>query len=475
MMPGIDHLAVRWRQQRFNPLKSLTPTRLSNALDSAAAGWIREAALIYEAIETRDAICRTVIQKRKQAVSRRGWQVVIDEGEDRNPRALRHKEALEHFYGNLVCTDAADLNRRSGMRGLVRQMMGSMLPGYACHEILWRQTAGGLTAELRHVPIYFFENRTGKLRFTGAEMRAEGDPLDEDGWLVTCCDSSVGEAISIVYMFRRLAVQDWLAFSEKFSIPGVIGRTRAKKGTTEGNAARDSFAAFGSEWQAIIYEDDGTIKDPVQVIQTQASGGMPQKDICEYMDRMITILCRGGDLGTLSRQDSQGASLQGDETSALLEDDCEMVTETLQTQLDPLVIRYALGDDMPLAHVVIEPPTTTDETRELQIDSGLQMLGVVQDPADLAERYGREHVAAPDPARPTFEQAQNEADAIERKLAEAKRADLAPIAEQLLAAADAGDLAGMKRIASKLTTAAPELESTVADLLTQSFIQGLDA
>jgi len=467
VMTGMDNLALRWRQQRFNPLKSLTPTRLSNALDSQEAGWLREAALIYESIEQRDAICRTVINKRKQAVSRRGWQVQIVEGAEDNPRAEQHKEALEHFYQSLTCTDATDLNKRTGMRGLVRQMMGSVMPTYAVHEIIWQQGAGGITAEMRHVPIYFFENRTGKLQFTGADQRSEGEPLDEDGWLITTCDSAVGEAIAIVYMFRRLAVQDWLAFSEKFSIPGVIGRTPHKKGTPEGNAARDAVADFGSQWVGMTYEDDGRLAEPIQIIQTQASAGMPQKEICEYMDRMITILCRGGDLGTLSREDSQGASLQGNESAALLEDDCAMITETLQTQLDPLVLRYALGDSTPLAHVVIDSPADTDETRELAIDNGLGLLGVRQDPDALAQRYGREHTAAPaQPAR-SYLQAQNEAAPGADTLEAARRAALAPIAEPRMAAANAGAIAELRRLRTRLTTAAPEMEAAVAKLLPQ--------
>ena len=56
MMPDMQNLGLRWRQIRFNPLRSLTPERLASALDSAAAGWLREAALIYESIELREAV-----------------------------------------------------------------------------------------------------------------------------------------------------------------------------------------------------------------------------------------------------------------------------------------------------------------------------------------------------------------------------------------------------------------------------------
>ena len=57
-------LGLHWRQIRFNPLRSLTPERLAAALDSREAGWLREAALIFESIEKRDAIVESVMAER---------------------------------------------------------------------------------------------------------------------------------------------------------------------------------------------------------------------------------------------------------------------------------------------------------------------------------------------------------------------------------------------------------------------------
>jgi hypothetical protein len=108
------------------------------------------------------------------------------------------------------------------------------------------------------------------------------------------------------------------------------------------------------------------------------------------MDKMISCLVRGGDMSTVSKQDSTGASLQQGETDTLIEDDCAMVSETLQTQLDTLVIRMVHGDETPAAYVVVNPPSNKDLTKDLAVDTGLLALGVKQDSADLAERYGRE-------------------------------------------------------------------------------------
>ena len=467
MIPDMQNLGLRWRQIRFNPLRSLTPERLASALDSAAAGWLREAALIFESIEAREAIVRSVMTKRRAAVARRDWQIVIPDKED--PRAAAHKATLEYFYNNLTVTDATDRNVRSGMSGLLRQMMDAIIQKYAVHEIVMRPTADGLTAELRRVPLYFFENRSGKLRFIGPEVRSDGTPLEDDGWMVTVSDG-LGEALSICYMFKRLGIQDWLAFSEKFSVPGVLGRTSAKSGTPEGIAMRDSVLAYASEWQGVIYGDDNSIPDPIKIIQTPVGATLPQQALAEYMDRMIAALARGNDLGTISQKDSTGASLQGEETTALLEDDCAMVSETLQTQLDRLVIRLVHGDENPAAYIVVNPPSNKDLTKDLTIDKGLKELGVTQDPSDLAERYGRELASAMPPASslqsgagvspasplpsPSANEADPEPDA--SSLLAALSEDLQPLGKALAAALKIKDMPAFQAALKKISATLPD-------------------
>lgn len=478
MIPDLASLGLRWRQIRFNPLRSLTPERLAIALDSWQAGWLRDAALIFETIEGRDAIIKSVMSKRRSAVARRPWTVVVPDPE--HPDAEAHKATLEFFYNNLTVTDATDGNVRTGMSGLLRQMMDAVVQKYAVHEIVWKPLDGGLTAELRRVPVYFFENRTGRLKFTGPEYRADGLTLEEDGWMITVGEG-LGEALSICYQFKRLGIQDWLAFSEKFSVPGVLGRTSASKDSPEGIALAEAVLAYASEWVGVVYNDNGAIKDPISTVQVGgAAASLPQEKIAQYMDRMIAALVRGSDLGTLSQGNSQGASLQGEETAALLEDDCQMVSETLQTQLDRLVIRMVHGDVTPAAYVVIDPPSNQDLKTDMEIDKGLKDLGVVQDPEDLAERYGREMAAPVEtpevvPSSPAANAEEASAkDAVGASITDLRKRlakDMQPLGEALAAAYQAEDFPAMTAALKKISkgmpdlTASDELASGLADLM----------
>lgn len=447
---------------RFNPLRSLTPERLSSALDSWSAGWLREAALIFESIGEREAIVKSVLSKRAAAVARRDWEVVVPDKD--HPDAEDHRNTLEYFYNNLTVTDATDLNVRTGMAGLIRQMMDAILQKYAAHEIVWKPTEDGLTAELRRVPIYFFENRSGRLRFIGADTRMDGEPLEENGWMITVADG-VGHALAIVYMFRRLAVQDWVAYSEKFSIPGVLGRTSAQSGSKEADAFEKAVAAFASDWTGSLTGDDGSIPEPIKILTVPGGANLPQKELTEYCDRMIATVVRGGDLSTISRDNATGSNPQKDDSDALLEDDCAMISETLQTQLDKLVIRMVHGDVTPAAYVVINPPSNQDLTSDLTIDKGLKDLGVIQDPEDLAERYGRSAIkedVLSQPSTVTSEEivAENEADpanAAMEKILSALSADLKPLGDALARAMRADDMPAMIAALKKISMDMPQL------------------
>lgn len=510
MIPDFGTLATRWRQVRFNPLRSLTPERLASALDSWEAGWLREAALIFETIAKRDAICKTVIGKRMTAVGRCDWSIQLREDVEETPEAEAHKQTLEFFYRNLEVTDATDLNIRTKVAGLAKQMMDAALQRYAAHEIVWRPLDGGLTAQLRRVPMYFFENRSGRLRFVGPENRADGTELDPNGWMITVMDG-VGEALSICYMVRRLYMQDALSTSDKFAVPAVLGETNHKKDTPEGIAFQNAIANFQGDWVGVIFNSDGSIKDPIKIIESAAAAGIPQLTMIEYMDRLITILCRGGDLGTISQKDNTGASLQGDESDNLVADDCGTVTEVLNIQLDELVIRMVHGEVEPLARIVFQPPGTEDLARDLTIDEGLDKLGVVQSPEALAERYGREHdtdlaaerkaaaaaIVQPDPAEAgkpgkpgdpappdeeeADEPAENEAETILHSFRSALAADLQPLAEALFGAFKTKDGAAFRAALKKLSERMPEFDQgeefarLLAMQTTSSLIEGAES
>ena len=384
----IVQLALR---TRFNPIRSLTPQVLSSQLDNFNLGYIAFAALTWDAIEKRDDVIKGVAAKRKKAVAKLKRESLLRE---ESSEAEEHKAALDEFYDNLSVVNALDENERGGFSLLVRQMMDAVGKYYAVHEIVWKP-GDSLTAELRFVPLWFFENRTGKLRFLHIPLGgAEGEPLDEGGWMVTKGDGLM-EACSIAYMFKNLPLKDWLAYSDKFGTPGVLGQTSAAKGSDGGNAMRDAVASFGQNWSGVIYGADGAIKEPISLVTASGEGTLPFPPLIERMDRAMAALWRGSDLSTMSA-DNKGASVQDGETDILLHDDAQMISDTLNIYIDRWVIWQKFGVEYPLAYSQLVVPEQQNIDLDLKIDELLLKAGARMGERERLEHYGRPSISDDD-------------------------------------------------------------------------------
>ena len=376
-------------QSRFNPLASLTPQRLVAQLDAFNAGYLAEGARTWDAMLRRDDRLPALAQKRYSAVARYGFDVVpvdCDGDEAQEAEAKDHAEKIEYFLNNLTATNALDENQRGGFQLLVRQMATAIGMRYAVHEIVWQPGAEGLTATFRHVPLWFFENRTGRLRFLEQDYGVEGVEMPEDEWLVTV-GAGLMEASSVAWMYKRLPLRDWLAFSEKFGFPGVLGKTDAPKNSPEWRAMEDAVRSFANEFEAVCSRTDA-----IELIEAKAGGtNLPFEPLIERMDKALAIMWRGGDLGTASGQgaDNTGASLQGDESDLLEQDDAAWLGEVLQTSVIRQVIEYHFGaGTRPLAYVQIRTRDRKDTRLDLEMFRELSALGVPLAVDDVLERFG---------------------------------------------------------------------------------------
>lgn len=396
---------VLWAvRNRFNPLRSLTPEVLSRQLEAFTVGYLREIALTWDAMERRDAMLKNVAMKRKKSVARNGWDIltVPNLTGEAETEAANHKAALEFFYNNLSCTSVMEQNERGGLSLLLRQMMDAVGKRYAVHEIVWKPSNaergtrngepgeqpigldGFLTAEFRFVPLWFFEARTGKLRFLEEEHAIEGVEMTDREWLVTVGDG-IMEAASVCYMFKSLPLKDWLTLSEKFGMPGLLGKTDAPKDSDEWNALVEAVAAFGQDWSAVCNRSA-----EITPVEVKVSGSaIPQPELVAYMDRMIASLWRGADLATIAKGDGTGASLQGDEGDILLEDDLMLCEETLNEQVSKAAIHYLFGTSRCLAYLKLRRPQRDNIAQDLAVDTFLRDSGVPLGVKDTLERYER--------------------------------------------------------------------------------------
>src|SRR5688500_9885297 len=388
-------VAVRAKKWRFNPLTNLKATSLARHLDALEAGDLRDATLVWEALEQRDDLLRGVISNRKKSVARHGWLVLLkaDLCAGEEAAAREQVEALKFFYRNLECEHAVDRAERGGFKLLARHMMDAVGKRFAVHELVWKECGTGnahgtnrnfVTAKFRFVPLGFFENTTGKLRFLESEGAMEGRELEPGAWMVT-----VGEGLmvasSTAWMFKHLSLNDWMNCSQRNGTPALVGISTAAQGSANWLAMEKTIQDL-LEGDSVVHASG----DRIEVLDMMAGRTMPFPQLVERIDRMLAALWRGADLSTISRDRGYGASLQEKETCALEEDDAEMLTETLNRYVDEWVIRHVFGEGVrPLAGVKVLVSPRECTTGDLQIDEFLVRHGAPLSIRETMTRYGR--------------------------------------------------------------------------------------
>lgn len=389
------HRVRQTLQNRTNYLRQVTPERVGYLFDAYYSGGF-EIAKLWDALERRNPTISAVVGKRKADVGRMDWDVLVQSDLDdaAQAQAQLHADVLKAFYNNLTVTTAIKQDESGGVGLLAQQILDARGKEYSVHEWIWKLPRGGspLTAEFRHCPMWWFENRSGNLRYLLDDGQMEGVEMNPSSWLVSAAPVALMEATTVAWLFMHASLTDWVTVCEKFGMPALVGTTDAAHGSKEWDALQTALENFGPEW-AMVKNQGATVES----MSVSTGTNLPHPPLVEAMKRDIITLWRGGDLSTLSatQGQGQGASVQGKETDTLKEDDARFVSEKLNERVDTRVIEYYFGAGVkPLAYFKLTPPTQPDTDRELKVDEFLLRNRIPLGRADLYERYSRRQ---PDP------------------------------------------------------------------------------
>lgn len=444
------------KQQRYNPLRGMSAGRLASMLDAFELGELSPCALLWEQIAERDDTIKSVKPKREKSVS--GLEVVYQPKPGSGAAGAAQADAMRNFWSRVRATNAYDRNVSGGLRMLIQQMMTAVSYRYAAHHIVWSPRASGLEATFEMVPLWLFENKTGKLRYLKNPYDLNGIDMPASEWLVTSGEGLM-ISCSIGWLAKRETYNDWLIFSKNFAIPGVLGRTKAAKDSPEGRAMRAAVIAFGQEMKGVVYNDDGSIEKPIEIIQADGSpNGMPMPSIIERVDRKIATLYRGNDLSTMSHTGSgkgSGASLQAHESEILLDDDISLIEEQLAS-VSQMVLEWIYGAGVEICA----------EVKLLTKEQAAARAGTVEvkSPSGAMQEQANA-LGVPTDENPTAEVG----------WMNALGADMRPLCDALNGAMQAGDGPAVKAALKKISNDLPDYLETpeLEALLESDFVKAL--
>lgn len=282
---------------------------------------------IYDEIE-RDPLAHAVLQKRKLGLVSRDWEV-----EPGGPRRADKQ--------------AADLSRRvlAGDWGLsfdklCLDLLDATLKGYAVAEIIWAPMDGYL------VPVAikpkdqrrFVFDKTSRLRMLTRENSYNGIDLPSRKFLVHRFGDKTGDPYGRGLghqlfwwaFFKRMAVQFWMVFGEKFGSPTVVGEVPITMSAAEEDVLLDKLANIAQ--QTAVTVPEGTV---VKLLEALRSGTVTYPDLVNYCDLMFTIGVSGETLTTSEGNAGSRALGQVHQSvkDEIVDADSDLLSATINGQL----------------------------------------------------------------------------------------------------------------------------------------------
>lgn len=375
---------ITWAvRNRYNVIHNLSFERLTLLFNNFRIGYLRETALLYEALVERDSDIKSAISKRYARLSSHSFDFLpLDE----SPEAAQDADILRKFWMESQAIHVLEQDKKGDIYQIIEQLMHGFGHKYSVQEVIWRPPTDGNvpTALFSFCPTWMFEALGGKLRYLLWDFDIYGVDMAPENWLVSVGDGLM-EATSVIYLMKSIALKDWVEYCARFGLPALVAYTEHNKGDAGWEEIKNLMSEIITGLAAVVKE--GTRIEPVPL--GAASANMPFPPLVEWCEMSIIKLWHGSDLGTKSRgSHAVGASLQQDETAALTRRDARLVEAPINNFSDH-VVKYVTGRTRSKARFKFLVPEPIPVADDLAIDAQLAEMGVALDKAQALRRYNR--------------------------------------------------------------------------------------
>ena len=242
------------REFDSHPARGLTPQRLHSILLGGERGDITAQIDLADDIEERDGHVFAELGKRAGAVAALEWSIVEPENASAEEQSLTAQ--MRDWFGMLGDID-----------DLLRAMMGAVMRGFACHELVWSPHADGSGKTVMIPEVTFRPQRwftVDKETRNQLRLRKEGDsagePLNQFAWIAHVHNTRNGylarmglaRVLAWPYLYKNFAVRDLAEFLEIYGLPLRVGKYPSGASEEEKRRLLQAVAQIGHNAAGII-------------------------------------------------------------------------------------------------------------------------------------------------------------------------------------------------------------------------------
>lgn len=317
---------------------------------------------IYDELQ-RDPLVNSLLEKRKRGLIARPWTVT--------PGGTRRQDKKAAELAELV------LDGRWGLSfdRLCWSLLDATLKGYAVVELIWDLRDGfwvpvGIGPLDQRRFVFDVNSRPRLLTLSNPLL---GEELPDNKFLVHRFGDNTGDPygrglghqLFWWVFFKRMGMQFWLNFGEKFGSPTVVGEVPDTTSSEEEDILLGKLLALAQ--QTALTVPEGTV---VKFLEAVRSGTVTYPELVAYCDLMITIGISGETL-TTSVGSSGGNRALGevhqDVRDEVIDADSDMLSDsTLNSQLMVWLTRLNYPDAAPPLVYRPRPQRDEDEAKKQQ-------------------------------------------------------------------------------------------------------------
>lgn len=320
----------------------LTPERLVQIITSADAGDPREQAALFETILEKEPVIAAHLQTRRLAVMSRPWRIVSESKPD-------------------IAAELTKTLSRAGMQKAMSWLLDAVFVGYAGVAVDWNPGGAGITGFREIHPDRWVFDDGGNPALIGANGRpiplGEYHPaqilyLSNNARPGLPCRTGIMRTLLWLHLFKNSAFRDWNRFLERFGMPFLLGKIPS--GDFNDDAKREkllrSLMQVRSGGSGI-----GTTETDMQMLNGASGSNSDAYEAHQrYCDQIMTLVI----LGQLASSDKgsglSAGGMQEEVRKDILEADCGMLRDVIQTRLVEWICRlkYGMADVDDVAFVI---------------------------------------------------------------------------------------------------------------------------
>lgn len=384
------HIATAnlWRDH-YNPLRSLTITRVVSLLEDGERGAYADVQWTYRYIEMQDATLGALVERRTSAIQKLDWNIKVREDVPAGKEAMAEAQqaALRSAYDRIGNLSAAlEFLAMASFRGYshlekVTDAAGRVVELAPVDQWFW--VRGGLYGRWQYNPTASF----------GA-ARGEDVPLER--FVIREVARPINRVALVCFVRKNLSQKDWDGFIEAYGIPAVFI-------VMPDNVPQDKETAYLEAAESIAGDGRGVLPggSDVKTVDNGARGNNPFKEHIDYQDAQVVLRGTGGKLTMLNDATGLGSGNSDAHEKTfdeIAKAEAKEISEILRQQIDRDILEAVTPGEPAYAYFELAANEETDTAQVVKDLKELDSAGYQIEPAWIEEKTGYPVTRKPAPA-----------------------------------------------------------------------------